>query len=240
MSKIEEYISKKDWRLKENSNSNFSYADMVRYVAGHKIANYCLNKLYPKEISELHREGYLHIHDLSHGLCSYCVGVDLLILISKGMNFKDLKCYPAKHLSSLCGQILNWLILLQSDNAGAIAINDFDILLTPYVIKDNLSIKRIKQILQELFFGLNVPCRFGESLFTNINLAFKCPKYLKNIPVIIGGENQGYTYGEIKQDDLLDFQKCFLEVLIDQGKKEYHLLFLSLLLILQRIFLIGN
>ena len=218
MKEIEDYINKNDWRLKENSNFNYSYPDFVSYLAGHDIANYYLKNLYPKEIADLHKQGYIHIHDMSH-LCNYCLGADLLLLISNGIKTKDITCNPAKHFSSICGQLVNWLISLQLENAGAIAINDIDILLTPFTVNDHLSQKQIKQHLQELIFSINIPCRWGQTPFINMNLAFKCPKYLKNVPVIIGGKNQGYTYGEIKKDDLMDFQKAFLEVLIEQGKK---------------------
>ena len=67
---INDYIKQADWRINENANMSYSYPGMLGYVVGHNTAEYGLSEIYPFESSKAHKEGFIHIHDLS-GLCNY-------------------------------------------------------------------------------------------------------------------------------------------------------------------------
>ncbi len=81
---IDEYLSKQDWRLNENSNEDYSFSGLLLHTAGKAIAKYSLNEIYTKEIREAHLKGYIHIHDLSNGFVGYCAGWSLKNLLLKG------------------------------------------------------------------------------------------------------------------------------------------------------------
>ncbi|HBT03972.1 MAG TPA: hypothetical protein DEA54_04125 [Thermodesulfobacterium commune] len=61
---IEEYIGNEDWRVKENSNMSFSLQGLNFHVSSSIVARYWLEKLYPKELADPHREGDFHLHEL--------------------------------------------------------------------------------------------------------------------------------------------------------------------------------
>jgi anaerobic ribonucleoside-triphosphate reductase len=214
ISLVDNYIEKADWEVKENSNMSFSLQGLNNYISSHISKTYWLNKIYPKDIRDAHINGDFHIHDL--GLLSvYCVGWDLNDLLIKGFRGAKGKVSskPAKHFRSALGQIVNFFYTLQGEAAGAQAFSNFDTLLAPFIVYDNLSYKEVKQALQEFVFNVNVPTRVGfQTPFTNVTLDLKVPSYMKNQAVIIGGKMQNATYGEF-QKEMDMFNKAFLEVL---------------------------
>jgi len=217
---VDQYLSKKDWQVKENSNMSYSLQGLNNYISSEVSKAYWLNKIYPNEIKQAHTEGDLHIHDLGI-LGVYCVGWDLYDLLLTG--FKGvagkIESFPAKHFKSALGQIVNFFFTLQGEAAGAQAFSSFDTLLAPFIAYDNLSFKEVKQALQEFLFNLNVPTRVGfQSPFTNLTFDLKVPKHYKDEAVIIGGKPQDKTYGQFQKEmDILN--KAFLEVMLEGDAK---------------------
>lgn len=82
---VDDYLQREDWRVNENSNMDFSVSGLMLHTAGSVIAHYTLNKIYPSTISDAHRKGYMHVHDLSHGITGYCAGWSLQRLIMSGL-----------------------------------------------------------------------------------------------------------------------------------------------------------
>lgn len=161
-SSVEEYLSRADWRVNANANQGYSLGGMILNVAGKVTANYWLNKIYPKEIGQAHRNGDIHIHDLDM-LSIYCCGWSLKNVLREGMNgiAGKIESNPPKHLSSALNQALNHLCCCQNEAAGAQAYSSFDTYMAPYIRLDNLSYKEVKQHLQEFIYNLNVPSRWG-------------------------------------------------------------------------------
>ena len=95
------------------------------------------------------------------------------------------------------------------------AVSSFDTYLAPFVKADNLSYKEVKQAMQIFVFGANVSSRWGSQCpFSNVTLDWVIPDDLKNIPAIVDGKEQDFTYGECqKEADLIN--KAFLQVMID-------------------------
>lgn len=212
---ISEYLDKMDWRVRENSNEAFSFSGLLLYTAGKVMSNYNLNEMYTPAISEAHKKAYMHIHDLSHGVIGYCCGHSLknLLLMGFGGVPNKVDCKPAKHLSTVVHQMVNYIGCLQMEFAGAQAFSSVDTLLAPFVRADKLNYKQVKQNMQQLVFSLNIPSRWGSQYpFSNLTFDWVVPEDLKNEEAIVGGKGQGYTYGDL-QGEVDTINKAFLEVM---------------------------
>ena len=217
---VENYVQKMDWKIKENSNMSFSLQGLNNYISSDVTAEYWLNRIYPHEVRNAHKNGDLHIHDLSL-LSVYCVGWDLQDLLQVGFMGVPgkVESAPPKHLRSALGQVVNFFYTLQGEAAGAQAVSNFDTLLAPFIRYDNLSFKEVKQALQEFVFNINIPTRVGfQTPFTNITMDLNVPKMLKDTPVILGGQMQPETYGQF-QEEMDTFNRAFAEVMMEGDAK---------------------
>ncbi|KLE02576.1 ribonucleoside triphosphate reductase [Aliarcobacter butzleri] len=203
---IEEYINGSDWRIKANSNTEYSHAGLINNSAGKIIANYWLDKVYTKEQGYAHRNGDYHIHDLDC-LSGYCAGWSLRILLDEGFNKVRgrVESNAPNHFREALGQMANFLGILQSEWAGAQAFSSFDTYLAPYVFKDKLEYKEIKKAIRSFIYNLNVPARWGQSPFTNITIDWTVPSDLKDqIPT----RNQKHLFKDFYDEELfLEIQK---------------------------------
>lgn len=214
---IKTYINKQDWRVKENSNANYSYAGLQGHIANTEVAKYVLENIYPKEIADAHRDCYIHIHDLGNGIIGYCAGWSLMDLIKEGFNcdVRFIHSKPASHLSSILGQMENFIFTLSQEWAGAMAFNSVDTLLAPFVRNDGLTYPEVKQEIQQHVFNLNNKYRIQfQTPFSNYSFDLISPEDLRNWSVIIGGEEQDFTYGEC-QKEMNMINKAFMEVLME-------------------------
>ena len=217
---VDSYLSKVDWRVKENSNMSFSLQGLNNYISSEISKSYWLHKIYPSEVRDAHTSGAFHIHDLNV-LAPYCVGWDLMDLLIRGFGgvTGKVESKPAKHFRSALGQVVNFLFTLQGEAAGAQAFSNVDTFLAPFIAYDELNYKQVKQALQEWVFNLNVPTRVGfQTPFSNITLDLKVPEHLKNQAVIIGGKPQESSYGEF-QEEMNLFNQALFEVLIEGDAK---------------------
>jgi len=213
---VENYVQKMDWKIKENSNMSYSLQGLNNYISSDITAEYWLNRIYPPEVRKAHISGDIHIHDLSL-LSIYCVGWDLQDLLTVGFMGVPgkVESAPPKHLRSALGQIVNFFYTLQGEAAGAQAVSNFDTLLAPFIRKDNLSYKEVKQALQEFIFNINIPTRVGfQTPFTNITMDLTVPSTFKESSVIIGGQYQKETYGDF-QAEMDTFNSAFAEVMME-------------------------
>lgn len=217
---IEEYLHRADWRVQANANQGYSLGGMILNVSGKITANYWLNEVYSSAIGSAHRSGDLHIHDLDM-LSGYCAGWSLRQLLFEGFNGVPgrAESNPPRHLSSALGQMVNFLGTLQNEWAGAQAFSSFDTYLAPFVRKDQLSYRQVRQSIQEFIYNLNVPSRWGtQTPFTNLTFDWVCPVDLTDQVPVIGGEEQPYTYGDLQEEmDLLN--RAYLEVMLEGDSK---------------------
>ena len=217
---VNEYLEQSDWRVSANANQGYSLGGLILNASGKVMANYWLSHVYPPEVGEAHREGSLHIHDLDM-LSGYCAGWSLRMLLTEGFNGVPgkVEAGPPRHLSSVVGQIVNFLGTLQNEWAGAQAFSSFDTYLAPFVRKDRLSYPEVKQQIQELVFNLNVPSRWGtQTPFTNLTFDWTCPDDLRGQVPTIGGEEMPFTYGELQPEmDLIN--RSYIEVMTTGDQK---------------------
>jgi ribonucleoside-triphosphate reductase len=212
---VEHYIEKLDWKVNENSNMCYSLQGLNNYISSDITSEYWLNQIYPPEIRDAHRRGDIHIHDLSL-LSVYCVGWDLKDLLRQGFRGVEgkVESAPPRHLRSALGQIVNFFYTLQGEAAGAQAISNFDTLLAPFVRYDGLSERDVRQAFQEFVFNINIPTRVGfQTPFTNITLDISVPSTLKDLPVIVGGQEQKEKYGAF-QNEMDIINKAFADVMM--------------------------
>ena len=209
------YLSQADWRVKENANVNYSLGGLILHNSGTITANYWLRNIYPEEVAEAHRNADFHLHDLSM-FSGYCAGWSLRQLIAEGLGGvpDKISSKPARRLSTLVQQMVNFLGVLQNEWAGAQALSSFDTYLAPFVKKDAMSEFEVRQCVQSFLFGVNTPSRWGsQAPFTNVTLDWTCPPDLRDRPAVVGGEEMPFSYGDCQAEmDLVN--KVFIELMI--------------------------
>ena len=213
---VNSYINVTDWRVKENSTVTYSVGGLILSNSGAITANYWLSEVYDEEIANAHRSAAIHLHDLSM-LTGYCAGWSLKQLIQEGLGGVPGKITsaPAKHLSTLCNQMVNFLGIMQNEWAGAQAFSSFDTYLAPFVKIDNLDYHEVKQCVQSFIYGVNTPSRWGtQAPFTNITLDWTVPNDLAELNAIIGGKEVDFKYKDCQKEmDMIN--KAFIEIMIE-------------------------
>lgn len=213
---VEEYLHKLDWRVRENSNSPYSYGGLVKYVSSEVFKDYWLRYVYTEDISEAYVNGDIHIHDLG-GLTLYCCGYSLTDILRKGVqgvpNIPS--SAPAKHFDSILNQISNLITVFQNEIMGAVALNSFDTLLAPFIKKDNLDYNQVEQSMQNFIFSINSNSRGGaEPAFSNLTFDITPSDDLLNQNAIVGNEYMEFTYKDCQlQIDMLN--KAFYKLMLD-------------------------
>ena len=213
---VNSYVKVEDWRVKENSTVTYSVGGLILSNSGAVTANYWLSEIYDQEIADAHRNADIHIHDLSM-LTGYCAGWSLKQLIKEGLGgiTGKITSAPAKHLSVLCNQMVNFLGIMQNEWAGAQAFSSFDTYLAPFVKADNLSYAEVKKCIEAFIYGVNTPSRWGtQAPFSNITLDWTVPDDLAELPAIVGGQEMDFRYKDCKKEmDMVN--KAFIETMIE-------------------------
>ncbi len=213
---VNSYVKVEDWRVKENSTVTYSVGGLILSNSGAVTANYWLSEIYDDEIAEAHRNADIHIHDLSM-LTGYCAGWSLKQLIKEGLGgiTGKISSAPAKHLSVLCNQMVNFLGIMQNEWAGAQAFSSFDTYLAPFVKVDNLNYSEVKKCIEAFIYGVNTPSRWGtQAPFSNITLDWTVPEDLAELPAIVGGKEMDFKYKDCKKEmDMVN--KAFIETMIE-------------------------
>ncbi|MFW6131015.1 MAG: ribonucleoside triphosphate reductase [Candidatus Aminicenantaceae bacterium] len=220
---IKDYINDVDWRVKENSNEGaMSFSGLNARISGEVLANFALNKIYMEKVKKAHFEGDIHIHDLSYPIVGYCAGWSLENLLKKGFGHvpNQVHSYPAKHLETATLHMVNFIGTMQGEFAGAQAFSSVDTFLAPFIRADDLSYEDVKQDIQKLIFGLNVPSRWGwQTPFSNLTFDWTVPDDMKNKKVIVGGVEHNSTYGEY-QEEMDMINRSFLELMIEGDQQD--------------------
>lgn len=212
---IDSYLTQEDWRVNENANMGYSLQGLNNHIAANITSNYWLNKVYPAEIADAHRNADFHLHDLGT-LAVYCCGWDLRDLLLRGFSgaYGKIESGPPRHFRTALGQVVNFFYTLQGEAAGAQAFANFDTLLAPFIRYDKLTYREVKQSVQEFIFNMNVPTRVGfQTPFTNITLDMIPPRNLAHEAVVCGGQLTDDCYGEF-QEEMDLFNRAFCEVMM--------------------------
>ena len=213
---VDGYLKINDWRVKENSTVTYSVGGLILSNSGAITANYWLSEIYDDEIANAHRNADIHLHDLSM-LTGYCAGWSLKQLIQEGLGGVSGKITsaPAKHLATLCNQMVNFLGIMQNEWAGAQAFSSFDTYLAPFVKADNLDYDQVKKCIESFIYGVNTPSRWGtQAPFSNITLDWTVPNDLAELNCIVGGKEMPFKYKDCKKEmDMVN--RAFIETMIE-------------------------
>ena len=213
---VDSYVKATDWRVKENSTVTYSVGGLILSNSGAITANYWLSEIYDEEIANAHRNAEIHLHDLSM-LTGYCAGWSLKQLIQEGLGGipGKITSAPAKHLATLCNQMVNFLGIMQNEWAGAQAFSSFDTYLAPFVKTDDLDYEQVKKCIESFIYGVNTPSRWGtQAPFSNITLDWTVPADLAELPAIVGGKEQDFKYKDCQKEmDMVN--KAFIEIMIE-------------------------
>lgn len=212
---MEEYLEQRDWRVNANANQGYSLGGLILNVAGKVTANYWLSHIFSPESGAAHRNGDLHIHDLDM-LSGYCAGWSLRQLLREGFNGVPgkVEASPARHMSAAIGQIVNFLGTLQNEWAGAQAFSSFDTYMAPFIRKDEMTYRQVRQCMQELIYNLNVPSRWGtQTPFTNLTFDWTCPADLKEQIPYVGGIEMPFSYGDL-QEEMDMINRAYIDVMM--------------------------
>ncbi|MBN2244927.1 MAG: ribonucleoside triphosphate reductase [Candidatus Aminicenantes bacterium] len=219
---VRDYINDIDWRIKENSNEGvMSFSGLNARVSGEVLSNFALNQLYSSTIKRAHVEGDIHIHDLSYPIVGYCAGWSLEQLLKKGFGHvpNQVHSFPARHLETATLHMVNFIGTMQGEFAGAQAFSSVDTFLAPFVRADKLDYEKVKQDIQKLIFGLNVPSRWGwQTPFSNLTFDWTVPRDMFDKQVVIGGEELNSTYGDY-QEEMDMINRAFLELMVEGDQK---------------------
>ena len=213
---VNSYVKVEDWRVKENSTVTYSVGGLILSNSGAVTANYWLSEIYDHEIAEAHRNADIHLHDLSM-LTGYCAGWSLKQLLLEGLGgiTGKITSSPAKHLSVLCNQMVNFLGIMQNEWAGAQAFSSFDTYLAPFVKADNLSYPEVKKCIESFIYGVNTPSRWGtQAPFSNITLDWTVPDDMAEMNAIVGGRETDFKYKDCRKEmDMIN--KAFIETMVE-------------------------
>ncbi|MEE0152400.1 MAG: ribonucleoside triphosphate reductase, partial [Acetatifactor sp.] len=147
----------------------------------------------------------------------YCAGWSLKQLIKEGLGgiTGKITSAPARHLSVLCNQMVNFLGIMQNEWAGAQAFSSFDTYLAPFVKVDHLSYPEVKKCIEAFIYGVNTPSRWGtQAPFSNITLDWTVPDDLAELPALVGGVEMDFKYKDCKKEmDMVN--KAFIETMIE-------------------------
>jgi ribonucleoside-triphosphate reductase len=215
---IKDYVNDADWKIRENSNEGtMSFSGLNARVSGEVLSTFALNEIYSEPIKTAHQEGDFHLHDLAYPIVGYCAGWSLETLLRRGFGHvpNQVHSAPAKHLETATLHMVNYIGTMQGEFAGAQAFSSVDTLLAPFVRHDKLDYARVKQDIQKLVFGLNVPSRWGwQTPFSNLTFDWTIPEDMKNKKAVVGGKELDTCYGDYQAEaDVIN--RAFLELMVE-------------------------
>ena len=171
------------------------------------------------EMIEAEWKGDIFIHNSSDiSLRSYCFNYDLEQLATRGMFFiNNISTKPAKHLSTFCDHLLEFISWVSNRQSGAAGIANALMWMYWFWKKDVADNHYIKspeyyrdQCFQKFIFDLNMPyLRIAQCAYTNVSI------YDRTYCEEMFG---GFTYPDGTFfidciDEFIDFQKAFLNLL---------------------------
>jgi ribonucleoside-triphosphate reductase (formate) len=170
--------------------------------------------------------GELYMHDAHHAsYLHYCWASSLKDLAEKGLFFIDnFNAEPPRHLGTFIDFVKEYISFCANSSSGATGLPDLIVYMYYFWRKDiendyftETPEKYAKQHIQRLIYALNQPFLRGnvQSAFTNTSI-FDLP-YLE---ALFGGmqfPDGSLVYDEL--DDILDFQKLFMDTLHEIREK---------------------
>ncbi|KUH34145.1 anaerobic ribonucleoside-triphosphate reductase [Thermococcus celericrescens] len=173
---IQEYAGWSSLDVLENANRYPGPTGFFAYVMEEALKEHL--SLIPAEGREAHFSGDIYIHKLPYSLyIPYCTGHSTARLLEKGLKTPTIISRPAKHFDTYVDHIANYLITMQHYFSGAQALSSIEWYAGPFIRKEGLDRRKIRQNIQRLVYNLNYPSRVGlQTPFTNFTVTLDAPK----------------------------------------------------------------
>ena len=173
---IQEYAGWSSLDVLENANRYPGPTGFFAYVMEEALKEGI--SLVPKEGREAHFSGDIYIHKLPYSLyIPYCTGHSTARLLEKGLRTPTIVSRPARHFDTYVDHIANYLITMQHYFSGAQALSSVEWYAGPFIRREGLSRRKIRQQIQRLVYNLNYPSRVGmQTPFTNFTVTLDAPK----------------------------------------------------------------
>ncbi|NJE42889.1 anaerobic ribonucleoside triphosphate reductase [Thermococcus sp. GR6] len=173
---IQEYAKWGSLDVLENANRYPGPTGFFAYVMEEALKEHL--SLIPAEGREAHFSGDIYIHKLPYSLyIPYCTGHSTARLLEKGLKTPTIISRPAKHFDTYVDHIANYLITMQHYFSGAQALSSVEWYAGPFIRKEGLDRRKIRQNIQRLVYNLNYPSRVGmQTPFTNFTVTLDAPK----------------------------------------------------------------
>ncbi|EEB73363.1 anaerobic ribonucleoside triphosphate reductase [Thermococcus sp. AM4] len=173
---IQEYAGWSSLDVLENANRYPGPTGFFAYVMEESLKESI--SLVPKEGREAHFSGDIYIHKLPYSLyIPYCTGHSTARLLEKGLKTPTIVSRPARHFDTYVDHIANYLITMQHYFSGAQALSSVEWYAGPFIRKESLDRRKIRQQIQRLVYNLNYPTRIGlQTPFTNFTVTLDAPK----------------------------------------------------------------
>ncbi|AJC71556.1 ribonucleoside-triphosphate reductase [Thermococcus guaymasensis DSM 11113] len=173
---IQEYTSWDSLDVLENANRYPGPTGFFAYVMEEALKESI--SLVPREGREAHFSGDIYIHKLPYSLyIPYCTGHSTARLLEKGLKTPTIVSRPARHFDTYVDHIANYLITMQHYFSGAQALSSVEWYAGPFIRKDGIDRRKIRQGIQRLVYNLNYPTRIGlQTPFTNFTVTLDAPK----------------------------------------------------------------
>ncbi|MEM1694030.1 MAG: anaerobic ribonucleoside triphosphate reductase [Ignisphaera sp.] len=203
---LERYDKWSDFRVLENANRYPGPTGYFSIIAELALEDQIKNEI-PKELYNLHESGRIYIHKLPLSLyVPYCVGLPIRTVLKKGLKTLTIVSKPAKHFDTYVDHITNYLTTLQHYFTGAQALSSVEWYAGPFIRRDKLDYRAVKQHVQRLIYNLNYPSRMG----------FQCLSHDSRILTPNGWKR----YDELKEGDIIyTFNMMTKEIEIKQIKQ---------------------
>ncbi len=173
---LEKYYEWNSLDVNENANKHIGPTGYFSYLLEEYMSRFI--EFLPKPVLKAHLEGYIYVHKLPFSLyIPYCTGHSVARVLELGLKTPTVTSKPARHFDTYVDHLANYLITLQHYFTGAQAFSSVEWYAGPFIRRDKLSFKEVKQNIQRLLFNLNYPTRVGlQTPFTNFTVTLDAPR----------------------------------------------------------------
>lgn len=196
--------------IKDNANTDMLIPEAQHFQIASILAKQAALNILPSELSQLHINGDIHIHDLDRfGECSFCRTWDLRYFFYYGLYVDGTgktipAAGPAKNATVAILHAAKALGAGGAHFAGGQELNYFNVFIAPYLY--NLSYDEIYQLMQMFVYEMSQMMIRGQPVFSSIQIMPGCPNIWKDRPAVYKGKISDETYGKFEREIRLSFK----------------------------------
>ena len=176
---------------RDNANIGHNPASKMYQIASEASKQYYLEKFIPKNLSKLHKNGDIHIHDLDYYSKTFnCLSIPLEQLLKTGYNGEYGYVNRPKRIKSAMDLAANILQRCSNDIFGGTLLPNIDMTMQNLIENkfiDEPTDEEISQACQSLLYNLaTMPTRAGNQIpFSSITFGLETNKWGKKVSYAI-------------------------------------------------------